>query len=303
LSSTWARPQSELRYSVTAWSGKSRGRWRGRSRCAGRGREALDVGGPQAAEVVAGERRGSRFQLSPAGAAAGGERLQVHGTAGRGRTVTGLGVGRVARRDLQVEPLQEELWRPHPLRAHRGELHPVQQRTASLPAKIGALVGSNPEAGRGTCRTADSSCSPRWKRPSMAGRVTAAQIHGAGAVAVRSVIGVRSRTTTVPATRSPRRRDWGWKNSRMAPTPKISTMLGRARRKYSPMLAVPRRPGSPGCPWRTCPASCLRSRLRDREVEDGDDHPGGEQQGAEEAEDHDRVGLAAVAGGRRRESR
>src|ERR1035437_10271328 len=42
-------------------------------------------------------------------------------------------------------------------------------------------------------------------------------------------------------------------------------------------------------------------RLRDREVEDGDDHPGGKQQVAEEAEDDDRVRLAAVAGGRRRD--
>ena len=47
-------------------------------------REAFDVSGPEAAEVVAGERRGSRFQLGPAGAAAGGERLQVHGVQGGG---------------------------------------------------------------------------------------------------------------------------------------------------------------------------------------------------------------------------
>ena len=106
-------------------------------------REALDVRGPQAAQPAPGQGRGARLELGPAGLAAGGEGLQVHGTRGAVRR-SRWGEGYAPRRGLRAGAGRRAAGRAAPGTAREATSAPGRRRAGSIRSSSAAGPASPP---------------------------------------------------------------------------------------------------------------------------------------------------------------
>ena len=128
--------------------------------------------------------------------------------------------------ELQVHALDEDLRRPAPLRAPGGSPRRSINRLAISTERSARSFGLSPGREEHPQRVAFEAAEAFEAVNSRTG-VRSPQDHGGGAAAAASETTARSRTTMVPAPRSPRRRVWGWKSMTTIPIKTTSTSTTR----------------------------------------------------------------------------